>query len=209
MTIFKYTPTWFRDPTKDYYCSSVDTESAWCKIVSEVIDIWESLWHRSSNCHPGRVYCKWPLNKEWFKRHGKKGFKSWEEYMESNPKVEYSMYWDQGFYNFLKTDNTLDMAVQDDEFLIYIRLEDRWKPGTRNYENGFGVVIEKLNGSIHLVELGEDDGNWWGDHDMLREEISPYRLGLVTGLLAEMEDSDFPYYKREDLMKDLFYYDRD
>lgn len=121
MTVFEYDPQWTVEDNGT--CCSVDRTSPWCIMLSECIYEYEGKF---SNGTAGVKFCRWPLSAEQFKRpwykEERKGFKSYEEYLKSNPKVKYEFYYDQGFYNLLSTDNTLNFAFQNDENIFIVHL---------------------------------------------------------------------------------------
>ena len=130
----------------------------------------------------------------------KQGFKSYEEYLKSNPKVKYEFYYDQGFYNLLSTDNTLNFAFQNDENIFIVHL------GFELYYNdwGFGCIINKYNNDIHCMKLGEDDGNWWADHEIDINDLAAYEWSLVTAVVNDLPESLFN--NKESLIEKLFTY---
>ena len=199
MTVFDYDPTWTVE--NNGACCSVDKESPWCLMLSDCIYEYEG---RFSNGTAGVKYCKWPLSEyqfkqAWYKK-DRKNCKTYEEYLKLNPKVEYEFYCDQGFYNLRSTDGTLNFAFQNDENVFIIHL------GFEIYYNdcGFGCVINKINNDVHCVKLGEDDGNWWSDHDINYDEMAAYEWSLVTAVINDLPESNF--LNKESLIEKLFTY---
>lgn len=199
MTVFEYDPQWTVEDNGT--CCSVDRTSPWCIMLSECIYEYEGKF---SNGTAGVKFCRWPLSVEQFKRpwykEERKGFKSYEEYLKSNPKVKYEFYYDQGFYNLLSTDNTLNFAFQNDENIFIVHL------GFELYYNdwGFGCIINKYNNDIHCMKLGEDDGNWWADHEIDINDLAAYEWSLVTAVVNDLPESFFN--NKESLIEKLFTY---
>ena len=156
-------------------------------MVSEILYEYEGRFSRDDN---RRIYCEWPVSKENFKRwkswyKSLRDFKTYEDYLASNPRVEYFEYWDQGFYNLKNTDGTIYAAFQDDSYITVIHIDDiswRNKAGLQN--EGFACVVAKDGSEIHCISLGEDDGNYWGDHEI--ENLTPYEWHFVTAVINDM-----------------------
>jgi hypothetical protein len=201
MTVFEYDPQWTVE--NNGACCSVDKQSPWCLKLSECIYEYEGRFSRNEAMVK---YCEWPLtvnqfNKSYW-RHKRNNFRTYEEYIASSPKVEYTYYWDQGFYNLRNTDNTLTFAFQNDEYIFFIHITSLFE----NYYNdcGFGCVINKYNNDIHCTKLCEDDGNWWSDHDIDYDEMAAYEWSLVTAVVNDLPESIFN--NKESLIEKLFTY---
>ena len=70
------------------------------------------------------------------------------------------------------------------------------------HDEGFGCVINKLTNDIHCIELGEDDGNYWGDHDIPLEEMEDWEWMYVTQVINEMKEEQFT--NKEKLIEKIF-----
>lgn len=171
-TVFRPIP----DFSEGHRCGSIDQESRWCCMVSDCLSQYEIICN--SWDHPGQVYCKWP-------RDGK-------------GEVEYEQYKDQFLDNLRNTDGTVDCAFQDDKYLCYVHVG-----GNKEWDRlGFGCVVDKHTGDLRFVELGEDDGNYWGDHDIEVQDVGPYQIALVAAVVGDLPSSDF--WDKEALMEKLF-----
>lgn len=197
MTVFDYDPTW--TVADNGACCSVDKESPWCLMLSDCIYEYEGKFSYDT---PGVKVCYWPLTKNEFKCAWNKRFRNncqtYEEYLKNDPKVIYEYYYDQGFYNLRTTDGTLNFAFKNDRYIFIIHLGFEI-----NYNDcGFGCVIDRIDNEIHCVALGEDDGNWWGDHDITYDEMSAYEWSLVTAVINDLPESEF--FNKESLIEKLF-----
>jgi len=203
MTVFEFHPKFTNK--NDWSCASVDKQSSWCLAISDCI------WH-----YMGRFYdikcevktCEWPITEYAFKNQRNyykkelEGFKTYEEYLASNPKVKYDTYVDNQFYGLKNTDGTCDFAYQDDEYIFIVHIHNGGYLTNCKHDDGFGCVINKLNNEIHCVELGEDDGNYWGDHDISLEEMADWEWMYVTQVINEMKEDQFT--NKEELIEKIF-----
>lgn len=203
MTVFEFFPR-FHDKD-NWSCASVDKESPWCLAISDCI------WH-----HEGRFYnyeklyrvCDWPLTPYEFASKGysywKKGYKTYKEYIENcnNPEVVYDGYEDCCYYGLKNTDGTLDFAYQNDEYVFIIHIESGCYLDNTSTPEGFGCVISKLTNEIHCVALGEDDGNYWGDHDIEFNELTEFDWGVISMIVNEMKSELF--WDKEALIETIF-----
>ena len=201
MTVFEFYPRF--DNKNDWSCASVDKESPWCLAISDCI------WH-----HEGRFYdydkmeryCYWPLTPYEFKIKGydywKKGYKTYDEYIKNcaNPEVKYIEGPEPCYYGLVNTDGTLTFAYQNDAYVFITHITSYYL--RHPYGEGFGCVINKMNNEIHCVALGEDDGNYWGDHDIDINLLNEYDLGIITSVINEMKNEKFT--NKEELMEKIF-----
>ena len=203
MTVFDFDPTWVSDDDERILCASVDRESVWCIIISESLSAYEMICGNYKD-YPGHIYCEWPetererfyMRKKWCD--SLKKFRTFEEYRDSNPMVEYYSIWDQGFYNLLNTDGTLDCAFQNERYFCYTHIGE-----SKNFMHiGFGCVIDKMTKDIHYVMLGEDEGNYWGDHDITSDDLSGYEISLISAAVNDIPSQKF--YNKESIIEKLF-----
>lgn len=201
MTVFEFYPRF--DNENDWSCSSVDKNSPWCLAISDCI------WYHESRFYDyEKIYrtCEWPLTPYEFASKGytywKKSYKTYQEYIENcaNPKVVYDGYADCCYYGLRNTDGTLTFAYQNDEYIFIIHITSYY--WHHPYGEGFGCVINKLTNELHFVALGEDDGNYWGDHDIEENIIRDYDLGIVTSVVNDMKNELF--WNKENLIEKLF-----
>lgn len=189
MTVQEFNPRFTNE--EDWACRSVDDSSPWCLAISDCI--WNYMF-RFYEIECEVKTCEWPLTeysfnyckKSKFCRDKVKNFKTYQEYLASDPKVEYSTYIDNQFYGLKNTDGTCNFAYQNEDWIFVIRIKsDGWRSNTKNQE-GFGCVIGKETGELHCVSLGEDDGNYWGDHDIPENELKDYDWGYVTSVINNL-----------------------
>lgn len=201
MTVLEFNPRFNND--NNWSCGSVDHNNCWCLAISDCIDHYMNRFY-DIPCYIKE--CIWPLSKyqfecEWNAPY-RKGFKTFEEYMASDPEVEYEEYEDCQFYALVDTDDTLTFAFQDDTYVFVVHI-DEWFPYTDyDYPFGFGCVINKTNNELHFVALGEDDGNYWADHEIDKNILTNYDLSIVTSIVNEMNEKLF--WSKEALIENLF-----
>lgn len=203
MTVREFSPRFTNED--DWACRSVDDRSPWCLAISDC------CWQYMDTFYDIKCevkICNWPPTlyhfnhcRNYYKKEFK-GFNTYEEYLKSDPKVEYSTYIDNQFYGLKNTDGTCDFAYQNNEWIFIIHIDDRyWQKNIRHCE-GFGCVINKLTNEIHCVELGEDDGNYWGDHDILLEDMYDWEWMYVTQVVNDMNEKLF--WNKEKLIEKIF-----
>jgi len=194
MTVPEFNPRFTNED--DWACCSVDDNSPWCLAISDCI--WDYM---------GRFYdidcevktCEWPLTEFQFNfRKGRletKGCNNYEEYLSKHSEVIYSTYTDNEFYGLKNTDGTCDFAYQNPEYVFIIHIDCKEYKSKRHldsYWEGFGCVVSKKDPKdIHFVALGEDDGNYWGDHDLTYDKLDEYDYGIVSEVINEMNPSEF------------------
>ena len=160
MTVQEFNPRFTNK--EDWACCSVDDSSPWCLAISDCI--WNYMF-RFYDIETKVKWCKWK---------DKEGV------------VEYSEFPDNQFYGLKDTDGTCNFAYQNEDWIFVIRIKsDGWKNNTK-YEEGFGCVIGKETGELHCVSLGEDDGNYWGDHDIPESDLMDYDWGYVTSVINNL-----------------------
>jgi hypothetical protein len=103
---------------------------------------------------------------------------------------------------------TCNFAYQNSEYIFIIHIDpvcysqsygDK-RHSSELFWEGFGCVASKENpGEIHLVALGEDDGNYWGDHDIGYEILDEYDYGKISEIINELE---FP--EKDKIIEKLF-----
>lgn len=189
MTVKEFTPRFTNE--NNWACCSVDDSSPWCLSISDCI--WDYM-DRFYDIECEVRYCEWPLDRRqfesgWYKER-KLGCSTYEEYLKKDPKVIYDSYPDVQFYGLLQTDSTCDFAYQNEEWIFIIHID--------GYE-GFGCVIGKQSQEIHCVRLAEDDGNYWGDHDILGSDLSDYDWGIIGSVV---NDLNFP--DKEKIIEKIF-----
>ena len=54
------------------------------------------------------------------------------------------------------------------------------------------------------MKLGEDDGNWWADHEIDINDLAAYEWSLVTAVVNDLPESLFN--NKESLIEKLFTY---
>lgn len=190
MTVHYFNPRFTNED--DWCCSSVNKISPWCLAISDCI--WNYMY-RFYDIECNVKTCEWPLtrdqfNQKWWKGY-RKGFKTYEEYIASNPKVEYKIYQDNQFYGLKNTDGTCTFAYQNVEYVFIIHIKSDFFKKTTNTPEGFGCVIDKTTNEIHCVALGEDDGNYWGDNDIDIDMLNEFDLGIITSIINEMSNNLF------------------
>lgn len=205
MTVFEFHPRFTNED--DWSCASVDKRSPWCLAISDC------LWHYMYRFYDIKCevkICEWPLTKYTFDYRKTsawhKGeldmFNTYEEYLASRPTVKYDTYVDNQFYGLKNTDGTCDFAYQDDEHIFIIHIHSGDYLDKCKHSEGFGCIINKLNNEIHCVELGEDDGNYWGDHDITLEEMADWEWMYVTQVVNDMDNKLF--WNKEKLIEKIF-----
>jgi len=200
MTVHEFNPRFTNED--NWSCSSVDKNSPWCLAISDC------LWHymfRFYNIDCEVKCCEWPLTEYTFNyqkrsKYYKIDFKTYEEYLASNPKVNYYTYVDNQFYSLKNTDGTCDFAYQNNEYVFIIHITSGYY--NEPHSEGFGCIINKITNEIHYVALGEDDGNYWGDHDIDYNELNEFEIGYVSSVINEMNDNLF--INKESLIEKLF-----
>lgn len=133
--------------------------------------------------------------------------------LEKDGTVKINDYCAQGYENLLDNFRMYYGAVEDDDTLTIISLGSSLthRPTKDGYYNqntmseGFGVVINKLTNDIVLVTLGEDDGNYWGDHELPYERLSKYDRNEVIRIVNDIDESHF--WNKQELIKKLWYYE--
>lgn len=201
MTVFEFYPRF--NNKNNWCCSSVDKENQWCLAISDCI--W---YHESRFYEYEKIYrtCSWPLTPYEFNGKGytywKNGYKTYDEYIKycANPEVVYDGYDDCCYYGLLNTDNTLTFAYQDDEHVFIIHITSYY--WNHPYSEGFGCVINKNTNEIHCVALGEDDGNYWGDHEISFNDLNEFEYGIVTSVINDMNEELF--WNKEKLIEIIF-----
>jgi len=167
MTVQEFNPRFTNE--EDWACCSVDDSSPWCLAISDCI--WNYMF-RFYDIETKVKWCKWK---------------------ENEGVVEYLEFPDNQFYGLKDTDGTCNFAYQNEDWIFVIRIKsDTWKNNTKNQE-GFGCVIGKETAELHCVSLGEDDGNYWGDHDISEDELADYDWGYVTSVINNLSFSTKPY----------------
>ena len=171
MTVPEFNPRFTNED--DWACCSVDDNSPWCLAISDCI--WDYMG-RFYNIKCEIKTCEWPK--------------------DNKLDVVYSTYIDNQFYGLKDTDGTCNFAYQNSEYIFIIHIDpvcynksygDK-RHSSELFWEGFGCVASKENpGEIHLVALGEDDGNYWGDHDIGYEILDEYDYGKISEVINEME----------------------
>lgn len=205
MTVFEFHPRFTNED--DWACRSVDDRSPWCLAISDCI--WNYMF-RFYEIECEVKTCEWPLTehefnfnkKSKFYRESVKDFNTYEEYLASYPKVKYDTYIDNQFYGLKNTDGTCDFAYQDNEHVFIIHIHNGSYRTNCKHDEGFGCVINKLTNDIHCVELEEDDGNYWGDHDIPLEKLEDWEWMYVTQIINEMKEEQFT--NKETLIEKIF-----
>lgn len=171
MTVPEFNPRFTNED--NWACCSVDDNSPWCLAISDCI--WDYMG-RFYNIKCEIKTCEWPK--------------------DNKSDVVYSTYIDNQFYGLKDTDGTCNFAYQNSEYIFITHIDpvcynksygDK-RHSSELFWEGFGCVASKENpGEIHLVALGEDDGNYWGDHDISYEILDEYDYGKISEVINEME----------------------
>jgi len=170
MTVPEFNPRFTNED--NWACCSVDDNSPWCLAISDCI--WDYMG-RFYNIKCEIKTCEWPK--------------------DNKSDVVYSTYIDNQFYGLKDTDGTCNFAYQNSEYIFIIHIDpvcynksygDK-RHSSELFWGGFGCVVSKENpGEIHLVALGEDDGNYWGDHDIGYEILDEFDYGKISEVINEM-----------------------
>ena len=116
-------------------------------------------------------------------------------------------------YSLLDNFNSYYGAVNDGYYLTilsvgssltHIPIKDGWY-NQDTMSVGFGVVINKLTNDIVLVALGEDDGNYWGSHEIPYENLSKYDRNEVIRIVNDVDEIHF--WNKQELIEKLWYYE--
>ena len=115
-------------------------------------------------------------------------------------------------YSLLDNFNSYYGAVNDGDYLTILSVGSSLthRPNKNGWYNqntmseGFGVVINKLTNDIVLVTLGEDDGNYWGSHEIPYENLSKYDRNEVIRIVNDVDESHF--WNKQELIEKLWYY---
>lgn len=102
----------------------------------------------------------------------------------------------------MNTDGTLTFAYQNDTYIFITHISSESYRVNADTPEGFGCIINKLTNEMHCVALGEDDGNYWGDHDIDLLAIRNFEWGIVTTIVNEMNESLF--WNKEQLIEKIF-----
>ena len=133
--------------------------------------------------------------------------------LDKNGNIEIMDISPQGYENLLDNFNSYYGAVEDDETLTILSVGSSLTHRPRNdggfnketMSEGFGVVINKMTNDIVLVTLGEDDGNYWGDHELPYERLSRYDRNEVIRIVNDIDESHF--WNKDKLIKKLWHYE--
>ena len=197
MTIYKYLqPFIYKNESSDWHYSCVDRSSEYVVRVDECIRV--CYWYFMGN---GKLDKYGNYSSKKYKRLDKNGN---IEIMDISP---------QGYENLLDNFNSYYGAVEDDETLTILSIGSSLthrprKDGGFNKETmseGFGVVINKMTNDIVLVTLGEDDGNYWGDHELPYENLSVYDRNEIIRIVNDIDESHF--WNKDKLIKKLWHYE--
>ena len=196
MTIYSYlTPFIFEEEKSDWHCSCVDMSSEYVVRVDECIRICAYNFMGGYKKDEYDSYCL-------------KSYRS----IEKDGTVKIMNYCAQGYENLLDNFRMYYGAVEDDDTLTIISLgsslthrpnKDGWY-NQNTMSEGFGVVINKLTNDIVLVTLGEDDGNYWGSHEIPYENLSVYDRNEVIRIVNDVDESHF--WNKQELIEKLWYY---
>ena len=115
-------------------------------------------------------------------------------------------------YSLLDNFNSYYGAVNDGDYLTILSVGSSltYRPNKDGWYNentmseGFGIVINKLTNDIVLVTLGEDDGNYWGSHEIPYENLSKYDRNEVIRIVNDVDESHF--WNKQELIEKLWYY---
>lgn len=115
-------------------------------------------------------------------------------------------------YSLLDNFNSYYGAINDGDYLTILSVGSSLThiPNKNGWYNqntmseGFGVVINKLTNDIVLVTLGEDDGNYWGSHEIPYENLSKYDRNEVIRIVNDVDESHF--WNKQELIEKLWYY---
>ena len=197
MTIYQIETPFNYKEEKECSCSSVDIRSESCVRVSTCL--YECLEH-----HLGHNYKNYGYSP-----------KTWMDIdKDGNVTIEKGDSFGMcHLYSLLDNFNSYYGAVNDGDYLTILSVGSSLthKPKTYgwfNYETmseGFGVVINKLTNDIVLVTLGEDDGNYWGDHEIPYGFLSKYDRNEVIRIVNDISESHF--WNKQELIKKLWYYE--
>ena len=195
MTIYQIETPFEYKKQKEFTCSSVDKRSESCVRVCMCINecLKHHLGHDSNNY--GYSSPKW-------KDIDKEGNVITQQGDSFGMCPSYSLL--DNFHSYYG-------AVNDGDYLTILSVgssltHNPIKDGWFNKETmseGFGVVINKLTNDIVLVTLGEDDGNYWGDHEIPYKNLSKYDRNEVISIVNGIDESHF--WNKEELIKKLWY----
>lgn len=196
MTIYQIETPFNYKEQKEWVCRSVDVRSENCVRVS--ICLYECLKH-----HLGHNTDNYGYSPQTWKYIDEEG----------NITVEQGDSFGMGnLYSLLDNFHLYYGAVNDGDYLTILSVGSSLthkpkKDGWFNEETmseGFGVVINKLTNDIVLVTLGEDDGNYWGDHELPYERLSRYDRNEVIRIVNDIDESHF--WNKQELIEKLWYY---
>ena len=192
MTIYKPKFPFDYITDKEYCGSCVDTNSESCVRVSTCI--YECYQHFIGN---NSYYPRYALRK--YKHIDKNGNIVVYDYDPD--------YMDCMLDNF----SSYYSAIKDGDYLTILSIGSSYthkpsKHGWFNYDTmseGFGVVINVITNDITLVTLGEDDGNYWGDHEIPYTNLSKYDRNKVISIVNNIDENDF--WDKNKLIEKLWY----
>ena len=196
MTIYQTETPFNYEKYKEYVCSSVCKRSENCVRVS--MCLYECLKHHLG--HNEKNYGYSP--------------KTWMNIdKDGNVIIEKGDSFGMcHLYSLLDNFNSYYGAVNDGDYLTILSVGSSLthKPNKDGWYNentmsvGFGVVINKLTNDIVLVTLGEDDGNYWGSHEIPYENLSKYDRNEVIRIINDVDESHF--WNKQELIEKLWYY---
>ena len=196
MTIYQSETPFNYKIYKEWVCSSVEKRSENCVRVS--MCLYECLKH-----HLGHNYKNYGYSPKTWMNIDKDG----------NVTIEKGDSFGMcHLYSLLDNFNSYYGAVNDGDYLTILSVgsslthkpkKDGWF-NDETMSEGFGVVINKLTNDIVLVTLGEDDGNYWGSHEISYGYLSKYDRNEVIRVVNDVDGSHF--WNKQELIEKLWYY---
>ena len=183
MTIYKYSEPFNYKEQIEYCGASVDTYSESCVRVN--MCLWECLRNHLGHNHDNYNYSP----------------QTWMN-IDKDGNVTVVPGDSCGMcqlYCLLDNFSSYYGALEDEETLTVLSFgsslthqprKDKWF-NLETMSEGFGVVINKLTNDIVLVVLGEDDGNYWGDHEVPYKNLSVYDRNKVIGIVNDVPEDHF------------------
>lgn len=197
MTIYQIETPFNYKEQKEWVCRSVDVRSENCVRVS--ICIYECLKH-----HLGHNTDNYGYSPQTWKYIDEEGNITVEQGDSFGMCDLYSLLDNFHLYYGAVNDGDYLTVLSVGSSLTHKPMKDGWF-NEETMSEGFGVVINKMTNDIVLVTLGEDDGNYWGDHELPYERLSRYDRNEVIRIVNDIDESHF--WNKDELIKKLWYYE--
>ena len=206
MTVFEFHPKSINEDDCLHTYKEEEEESPWCLVISDCLS---HYMNRFNDIKCEEKLCEWPLTEYQFKYYKTskcyksivKDFDTYTDYLATNPLVEYYTDIEGQFYGLVNTDGTLNFAYQNSKCIFIVHITNMgFYDG--EWHEGFGCIINKFTNEIHCVRLGEDDGYYWGDHDIPLEDMFDWEWMYVTQVVNDMDNKLF--WDKEKLIEKIF-----